>query len=212
MKIKKLLLPTLLFGFFLNLNANIAAPSGLEWGKSKSNMTADGYTFSGCTLLLEGAIEYCNTVVKKPISFAESYTVYFIEDYGLLKVWVSGQTISSDIYGTNGKEKYNGVKKSLINKYSESEGYKANSYEWISQKLYNESDEFYQCLAYDGCGTHITYISSKDDASNKGIVSVELLGLNRGSGYISLTYESDEWGEALDSANAKQNQADEDAF
>ena len=60
MKIKKLLLPTLLFGFFLNLNANIAAPSGLEWGKSKSNMTADGYTFSGCTLLLEGAIEYCN--------------------------------------------------------------------------------------------------------------------------------------------------------
>ena len=129
-----------------------------------------------------------------------------------MKVLVQGKNITNDTYGSDGKSQYAKIKSSLINKYPNIDGYQTESFEWIGRKLYNESDEFYECLGYDGCGSHIAYIYSSNESVEKGTVSIELKGYSRGLGGINLTYESSLWGEALDWAQNRQSQADDDAL
>lgn len=49
------------------------------------------------------------------------------------------------------------MKSKLTAKY----GTPTNSYEYIGRKLWDEYDEFYQCLAYSGCGAWISLFESK---------------------------------------------------
>lgn len=68
--------------------------------------------------------------------------------------------------------------------------------------LYQNYDEFYQCLAYDGCGYWRDGFKSPDR-----YISIQLNGLGRGKGYIYLEYEAQpEWDQAFD-----QNKADKKA-
>ena len=213
MSIKKFFVVSLSLSFYLNIGANVAPPSQLDWGKTKAQMIISGYQFNSCQFGLDNAIEFCRVDnIKKPISFAEIYTVYFVNNYGLLKVLVQGKDITNDTYGSDGKSQYAKIKSSLINKYPNIDGYQTESFEWIGRKLYNESDEFYECLSYDGCGSHMAFIYSSNESVEKGTVSIELKGYSRGLGGINLTYESSLWAEALDWAQNRQSQADDDAL
>tara|TARA_B100000768_G_C11235035_1_gene356845 strand:+ start:651 stop:1292 length:642 start_codon:yes stop_codon:yes gene_type:complete len=213
MSIKKLLVVSLSLSFFINVEANVAPPSQLDWGKTKTQMIMSGYQLESCKFALDNAIEYCRVNnIKKPISFAETYTIYFVDGYGLMKAFVQGKDITNDTYGSDGKSQYQKIKSSLITKYPDIDGYQTQSFEWTARKLYKESDEFYECLNYDGCGSHISYIYSSNESVEKGTVSVELKGYGRGQGALNLTYESSFWSEALDAAQNKQNQADDDAL
>lgn len=213
MNILKLTTCSFLLTFVINLNADISAPSSLDWLDSKQEMMRQGISVTDCKRLLDGAVEYCRlSDLTKPISFAEYYTGYFVRGYGLTKISITGKDITNDIYGTSGISQYNKLKNSLFNKYPEDQGYAYTSYEYTASKLYKESDEFYECLKYDGCGSRITYILTADDIPSKGTLSIELIGLSRGTGYMTLTYESSSWSEALDMAKSKQNEADEDAL
>lgn len=135
-----------------------------------------------------------------------------MDGYGLSKVFVQGENITGDAYGTKGKAQYEKIKSSLVNKYPNTDGYQINSYEWVGDKLYKESDEFYECLGYEGCGNYVSFITSSSDNIERGVVSIEIAGYRRGVGSIDLIYESEFWSEALDSAREKQNQADNDAL
>ena len=192
--------------------AEISAPSAMQWGQSQSDLKRSGLSFSNCKEALNGDIEYCEAKGHdKPISFAETYYVYFIKGYGLHKVLVTGKDISSDLYGSDGKASYSKVKNSLQKKYPESDGYEYFSCESIGNKLYNESDEFYQCLNYEGCGMWYMGIMGANDV-DLGSFSLQLKGSSRGTGYISLTYESPNWGEYLDAVKNKEYARDDEAF
>lgn len=62
------------------------------------------------------------------------------------------------------------------------------SYEYIGRKLYTESDEFYQCLRYQGCRSYVSFYSPIK-GSDVGI-SVSLQGIKRGNGNLNIVYES----------------------
>ena len=192
--------------------SEISPPSGMEWSKSQSEIKRSGLKLSDCKSALGGDIEYCDvTGHDKPISFAESYTVYFIKGYGLHKVLVSGKNITGDAYGSEGKASYSKILSSLNKKYPEEDGYESASYEWIARELYKDSDEFYECLRYDGCGNWSSYINGQDEIS-LGNFSVELEGLSRGTGYLSLTYESPNWGKYLDVVKNQESSRDDEAL
>ncbi len=121
-------------------------------------------------------------------SNAEGYNLIFYKDQ-LLKIRAFGKDINADSSGSEGKKQFKELEDALIEKYEESK-----RYHYSGNKLYQEKDEFYQCLAYDGCGSWVN-IWEKPDRS----IVLELHGSGRGSGYIDITYEaSPEWSQALE--------------
>jgi len=108
-----------------------------------------------------------------------------------------------DIYGSAGKDQFDNLVNLLKQKYKVE-----NTYCYVGQELYKESDEFYECLNYDGCGNWAILMSSE----NKNI-SIQLCGLSRGEGYIRLVAEAKpEFSNALEKNKAKKNLKDSDAF
>lgn len=181
---------------------NIEAPFGLEWGAQKSSLVGNGINFTECES--QGWVEQCQTKsVPKSLSTSDFYLLLFSKKYGLQKVLMLGESISGDIYGTTGKAQYGKLKSALKTKYKT-----ANSYEYVGRKLWDESDEFYQCLAYDGCGNWATYWT--DDY--QGLIALELLGASRGAGFIKLTYEGQFWERAVDEKNELEDSSDLDAL
>ncbi|MGV3526280.1 MAG: hypothetical protein ACO1RX_18825 [Candidatus Sericytochromatia bacterium] len=75
-------------------------------------------------------------------------------------------------------------------------------------KLYEDGDEFYECLRYTGCG----YWSSfwKVDGENR--IQLTLKGLSYGTGYLVISYEGPQWSQAIDAHEAEQSNADQDAL
>ena len=175
-------------------------------------MIISGYQFEDCKYLLSNALQYCGVInIKNPYHLLKitRYILLMVLDYQVL---VQGKNITGDVYGTNGKAQYENIKSSLVKKYPNMDGFQIKSFEWGGAKLYQESDEFYECLGYEGCGSYVSYIYSSSDSIDRGVVSIEIKGYRRGVGAINLTYESEFWSEALDSAREKQNQTDNDAL
>jgi len=187
------------------VSAQVTAPFGLAWGQSKSVVTAKGTQITGCTTIATG-IESCRASnLPKEVSFGELYTLIFDSEKGLQKTLLAGVDITSDIYGREGKSKYNKLKNTFIKKYPSSE-YKHSSFEWIARNLYKDSDEFYECLRYEGCGSWKLFVTGN------GGVSVELKGSSRGTGYISLAHESPEWQDILGKAQSRKDESDMDSL
>ena len=68
--------------------------------------------------------------------------------------------------------------------------------------------KFYECLKYQGCGTQASYWL--DDV--EGTISLDIKGVSRGTGYITITYESKRWSDILDRFNNENNSADEESL
>ena len=204
-------IPILLFIILSSYSfSEISAPSEMQWGQSQSDLKRSGLLIKDCKK--SGELDYClASGHDKRISFADAYYVYFIPGYGLQKVLVIGEDVTGDLYGSEGKATYNKVKNSLIKKYPEADGYEHSSFEWSCNKLYNELDEFYQCLKYDGCGSWTTFIGGANDVA-LGFFIIALKGSSRGTGYITLTYESPNWGKYLDEMDDKESAKDDEAF
>jgi len=199
--IKKLLLPVLLFLPYANVMAD--GPFGTIWGKSISGTEAQGVSCGEKTA--KNRFTICKTTkLPKNLSISEQYSLYFDKKYNLQKVTMISKDITGDPYGSDGKEKYSDLKTKLTKKYGNPTG----SYEYIGRKLYEESDEFYQCLRYSGCGTYISFFESKSGE----VVALELKGLGRGKGYITIGYEGPSWSDALDAYKNKVSKSDEDAL
>ena len=181
----------------------ITAPFGLTWGKSKADLQNQGVAFYDCKDV--DFMQGCQTkILPKPLSIAEFYFLLFHPRKGLVKVQMAGKTISDDITGSNGKADYARIKTRLTTKY----GSRLKGAEIVGQKLYDEYDEFYQCLAYAGCGVWLSLWEGSDGS----VVSLQLKGFSRGEGYLTLTYESKEWSKIADDEKAKQNTNDDSAL
>ena len=183
----------------LSFNA-LSAPFGFEWGQSKSDLIKQGVMVNSCEML---AMEVCmSSTAPESWSKSDGYYLVFYND-ALVKVTTSTAKIKNDIYGLEGKRLYNNIKSALIKKYKVT-----NEFEATGMALYDESDEFYQCLKYDGCGNYVSFMSSDDGE----MVMLKIVGVRRGTGYISLGYESNEFKTAKSEMVEKQKQKDASVF
>lgn len=192
----------LFFGHAFAEMREIEAPFGLEWGSQKSALARSGISFTDCENM--GWVERCRTKsVPKNLSTSDFYLVLFSKKYGLQKVMMLGETISGDIYGNTGKGQYAKLKTALKSKYSE-----ATSYEMVGRELWDESDEFYQCLDYEGCGSWVTYWVD----GYQGAITLELKGSSRGTGFVTLSYEGKLWSRAIDEKNEVEDSSNFEAL
>lgn len=187
-------------------NANAAdgdeAMFGLKWGMSPNEVKALGTTLTK-TKAERNLETYKTGSLPKNLSDIESYLLIFA-DGKLVKMVAIGKDIVNDPTGSGGKERFESLTSALTEKY----GKPSNNYQSVGNKLFKEYDEFYQCLAYSGCGMW----SSVYEPTDKDI-SVDLKGQRRGSGYIVLTVESKpQWSRALDVFKTRKNSSDKDAL
>jgi len=199
----KILLPVIFLFVTTNVVASeVTAPFGLKWGQTQKELTDKKVDLTDCSTSKK--ITSCKTINPvKGVSFGDLYMLFIDDDKGLQKIKMLSKDISSDISGSEGKALYSKVKSSLTKKYNA-----PKAYEYIGQKLYDEYDEFYQCLKYDGCGSWFSFWEVK----NGGNAFVELKGLSRGKGYLVLTYESKEWSSIIDSLKQRETASDDDAL
>lgn len=190
---------------FLSFNAfssESKAPFGLNWGATRTQLENKGIKFEKCNS--NKTITTCNTKnPTKAISFGDVYTFIFDDSFGLQKIIMVSTKFTSDSTGYEGKKLYSKTKSSLSKKYGE-----PKSLELTGIKLFDESDEFYQCLRYDGCGYWASYWQPKAG----GGVMIEIKGIQRGNGYLRMTYESKLWTSILDSYEADVSGTDENAL
>jgi len=162
------------------VDGGMTAPLGLKWGESKESIIKNyGATSANKNESRLKLYSLTNPPIKVP-GFDELYGV--VDDkYGLVKV-VMVESISNDAYGSHGIEQYKKYSAILTKKY----GRPTDKFEYIGKKLYKESDEFYQCLNYQGCGSYSSFYKPTD----KAVVGLELKGNRRGEGYLTINYES----------------------
>ena len=182
----------------------IDAPFGLAWGKSQSELEAKGAEIYGCAEKDNNFIVCKTKTPPKPVSFSDFYFLYFHSTKGLQKVIMVGEIITEDIYGSEGKKLYAQIKAGLTKKYGE----RSDGGEHIGLKLYDEYDEFYQCLAYTGCGL---WVSLWEDDSG-GTVVVQLKGYSRGKGWVQIVYEPIGYWQITATGEAEKTANDENAL
>ncbi|CAK6492572.1 hypothetical protein PANNVG_01634 [Pantoea sp. Nvir] len=158
------------------------APLGLKWGESKENFIKK-YNASPADKLQTRMRLYVigNPPVKVP-GFQDYYAL-LDQKYGLVKILIA-ENISEDVYGYKGTQDYKKLQDILSKKY----GSPSVHDEYSGKTVYTENDEFYQCLAYQGCGTYSTIYN----LAGGGMIGLQIhgKGRERGQGYITISYES----------------------
>lgn len=192
----------IILGLCMMCNAGGEAAFGLNWGMSPKEVRDKGVNL----VQVEGdeiIMWYKADSLPKNHSMAEGYRLAFCKDSSLSKITMIGETIKEDIYGTDGKEKFEeilkqlSIKNKIIKRYSK-----------IGNTVYDDADEFYQCLGYRGCGLWAALLASEGTD-----ISIQLKGLKRGEGYMMVEFESKpEWSNCVDMKDNNQNKKDTDAF
>ena len=204
MKIKAVILTILLAIQYASFGAESDGPFGLSWGMTKSQVGEYGVKLE--PKAAQGNMEFLVAKsLPKNLSIAESYALSFDKKFHLQRVEMVSKDIDGDIYGTEGKTKFSALKESLTKKY----GQPSIELERVGMKLWKDSDEFYQCLAYAGCGLWVALFEDKESGQNIGLA---LKGLGRGKGYIDLTYEGPKWSDVVDAIKQHQLKSDEGAL
>ncbi|TSJ92058.1 hypothetical protein FPQ14_02040 [Gilliamella apicola] len=154
------------------------APLGLKWGMTAAELESQ----AGAVLQTPTNDKNISVYsLKSPPMTLPGFTEYFVlvhKDLGAMKI-IMNQEIKSDIYGTKGKKEYFKYKEALTNKF----GKPKDSFEITGLKIYKDSDEFYQCLSYDGCGCYASIFIDH--------LTLQLEGIERGKGNLNITYESE---------------------
>lgn len=174
-------------------------PFGLNWDMGEAEIKAVGFSHNSEA---DGLKLFSSMSVPKAWSIGESYVAVVYQNR-LIKVVAQSINFENDVYGTEGKEAYNDLKRLLTKKY----GSPSSEIERTGGKLYDDSDEFYQCLKYSGCGGYISLYEVSG-----GVIGLQLKGLRRGQGYLTIQYESPGFKAAQAGVDASQKTADEDAF
>ena len=183
-----------------------SAPFGTEWGLLPEQLASLG---SDCSLLdasRRTISTYSCSSMPKPFSDADYYLVIFDANNGLQKISAVTNEITGDLLGTRGKEKFNRLSDILESKYGRPS--EQSSIQKSGLNLYNGRDEFYQCLAYDGCGLWVATFQ----ASHGGSITLELKGSGRGIGHIVLTYEGPDWIRTLERLENRDLESDLDVL
>lgn len=156
----------------------VEAPAGFKWGQTQAQIKQQGITLENCESA-DFSVSCDTRTAPKPLLFADLYSLFFV-DGRLQKVVIDGNEITGDPSGREGKSLYARVKHRLIAKY----GLPSVVEETVGVVLYDGYDEFYQCLAYTGCGL---WVAGWD---HDGYVIIRLKGVSSGTGWLELAYES----------------------
>lgn len=196
----------IVFATFISFNAFCSeGPFGTTWGQTLGDLEKAGVVCSEKKTDTKNDVITCQTTsLPKNVTIKDFYYLVFSNTYGLQKVVMLSTNITGDITGREGKEIYNKYKTILKKKYSEP------SLEWesVGRKLYKEYDEFYQCLAYDGCGDYYSSFKPKEG----GFVAIELKGISRGKGFLKILYEGSNWSKHYNENKEKAKESDGDAL
>jgi hypothetical protein len=175
---------------------------GLRWGMTPAEVRAIDVTLTKSKGDRNLEI-YRTTSLPRNVSDTESYSLMFA-DGRLVKLWAVGKNIVNDPTGSNGKERFEALRSALTEKY----GKPTSNAQTTGNKLYRESDEFYQCLAYSGCGVWASIYETSEK-----VVSVELKGMSRGTGFLDITAEAKpQFERALEIYKTRKNKSDKDAL
>lgn len=177
---------------------------GLKWG-----MTPATIKKLGISLVKKEADrnfeDYTAKSLPKNISDVEFYLLRF-SDGKLVKLVAFSENITGDITGSQGKEKFEVLRNVLQKKYGASTTPKR--YQYTGNELYKEYDEFYQCLAYSGCGQWAEVF----ETPTKDIV-ISLVGISRGTGFLKINAEAvPDFSKALEKYKTLKNSADGNAL
>jgi hypothetical protein len=177
---------------------------GLSFGQSLTE--AETLGFQGVELKRDGEI---TTFLSRQLPRAPTNTEFallaFHDAFGLQKVVWKSKDISDDPLGLEGKSQYARVAQLLTEKYGSEPPMKR---EIVGVVLYQEIDEFYQCLNYSGCGAWFSFWEG-----DFGTASVEIKSNgSRGKGWINVTYEGPEWANMHAQKKSNEQDRDKEAF
>lgn len=175
---------------------------GLRWGMSPKDVSSLGVTLAKKSA--DRNLEtYTTTSLPRNLSDTEQYNLIFA-DGKLVKLVSISKDITGDPSGARGKEKFDAIAKALEEKY----GAATDKAQVIGRKLYQEHDEFYQCLRYDGCGFWALIYKTPDKT-----IGVQLKGLRRGTGFLVVTTEAEpQFSSAMESYRSRQSSSDKAAL
>lgn len=189
--------------FMFSCSAIADGAFGANWGASISDVKKQGISLEKKNS--SGQIDvYAAMSMPKNLSIAEEYRLFFHSKDGLQKILMISKDITEDPTGREGKDLFSKLKEQLISKY----GQPSNGRELVGVKLYDDYDEFYQCLAYAGCGMWTQLFNGPDG----GTIGLTLKGLGRGKGYIQLVYEGPKWSDAVDELRSTKSKVDAEAL
>lgn len=203
----RLLIPLLFFFLFPLPASAYEAPFGLRWGMSTEQVKTLVGKYSQAEPRADRpgiSIIHFGAAPKTPARTA-LITALFSADVGLVKLVWQSEEIDNDVYGIKGKSFYSQIKNIIKEKYTSGD---SKETEIVGVKLYNEADEFYQCLKYAGCGAWSLF--RRPDSG--GIIAVQLRGVRRGVGYVAVSYESPQFSAAMDAAEKRGASKDKKAF
>jgi hypothetical protein len=176
---------------------------GLEWGRD-FNQVRDTYDYSGVKKDSSGNFEILtiNTGDFLP-SNTDFLQLLVHPDAGLVKFTWFSDNFTSDLYGTSGKEGFDEMVNILNKKY----GFQSKKITFSGLELWDEPDEFYQCLKHTGCGAWVAFWGSDNNSNlnEDAAASIELKGLGRAEGYLEFSVEHPDFYRIL------QNHAQRDA-
>ncbi len=169
-------------------------PFGLKWGMQQGDLSDLGIKVKERSK--SGAL----TVVSSeeiPDAYADTKMVsmLFDRELGLVKVrWIS-YDIEADPNGSLGRSKYGEMKAIIASQLGEP----TDETLVVGARLFDQEDEFYQCLVYEGCGVW----SALWEHAPSGGVLLSVEGTGPGSGFVQIDYESANWQEAANQAAEK---------
>lgn len=185
------------------------APFGLTWGMTEAQATQlagveikQKVKSEDLPLGITGILRVAS--LPKNLTIANSYSLIFVTEKYLQKIIMYSEDIENDASGNKGKEQYKKIKMNLQKKY----GPPVHESEFSGLKLWKKWDEFYQCLAYDGCGYWLSAFKGK----KSGLIMLELEGVRRGRGFIKLTYEGPSWEAFMDAKEKIESKLNDDAL
>jgi hypothetical protein len=173
---------------------------GLKWGMSTQQVKALGISLEKKSAEWNFSTYVADTM-PKALSFGESYVLIF-DDNSLVKMKMVSTDITEDPYGTEGKELFDRAVEMLSKSYKVEKVFCKSGLE-----LYEDSDEFYECLNYEGCGYWVTGFVGE----NKSIVA-QLEGIRRGTGYLTITAEANIFDKSLEKYKKLKEADDSQAF
>ncbi len=160
------------------------APFGLKWGMHLNDLEGLGVQINSTSKNGDLTIVNAKTMAQ---AFPDTATVNMLFDShaGLVKVRWIGKPITDDLVGTKGRAKYGEMKKMVLQNL----GNPTDETMVVGARLFDQEDEFYQCLSYDGCGVWSTLWEQKPS----GGVLLSIEGEGPGRGFVQIDYESANW-------------------
>lgn len=132
------------------------------------------------------------TTAPVPLDPGAAYVLSYYKGR-LLKVVAISTEITGDPNGSDGKKMF----KDLLTVFTERYGKPIDLTQVVGRTLYRDADEYYECLKYTGCGLWQALFKTPEK-----IALLRLYGTGRGSGYMKITVEADEWSGVVDQINA----------